>query len=360
MSALQTTYVITGIGAITCVGGNALQTSAAVNAKIIGITEHPIYQCKPRYPDEEKPLPLYCARVPFIKESQTGAERLLQIASPALKESIAHAQLDISLISTRVALLVALPALDTVTSTWNLTQGFIPALSQRAEIYPVAHTEIATGERTCVFELLVKAQQLMEQDLVDVCIVGGVDSYLFKHRLDELDRIELLRSKKNIDGFIPGEAAAFFIVEKKDFAQQRGIEALANIHRLGKNSEPNTPPTGRKSSGIGLTKAVQESAAGLGLPFKTIFSDLNGESYRAFEWGILQVRLATLLHPKFNLMHPAECYGDVGAASGALLITLATQALRPNEFRAPRHEPVLLFTAAYYGDRMAISLTPMQ
>lgn len=349
-------YVISATSSVTAVGGNALQTCAAARANIIGVSEHPVYRCKPLHPDEEKPLPLYCCRVPFINETQEGPERLLQLAVPALREAVANAKLTADVLAFG-KLFVALPEPDNTMATWGLEQGFCPSLCQRVGIYPI-QSRVKFGGHTSVFELLADAFKALEQDDCEFCIVGGVDSFLFKHRLTELDKNWFLRSKKNIDGFIPGEAASFIVIEKSHTAEGRGAHALARIDGLGVSNEPNTATSGRKSSGVGLTNAIHQASANRGHPFKTVYSDLNGESYRAFEWGLAQVRAMDYLNPAFKLLHPAESYGDVGTATGALLLTLATHDLQPKEHYPYTPKSVMLFSASHHGGtRVAASLS---
>ena len=52
-------------------------------------------------------------------------------------------------------------------------------------------------------------------------------------------------------------------------------------------------------------------------------------------------------------MHPADCIGEVGAASGALLIACAAAALAK---APPGAAPALLWTAADTDHRMALTL----
>ena len=348
-------YVLSGTSAITSVGGNAATTCAVVNAKIIGVAQHSLYRCKPLHPNEEKALPLFCSRVPFVNEEQGGVERLLKLAVPALREVVANAKLE----TTRLAdgkLLLALPALDVVTATWGAEQAFVPNLCQRAGIYPIGQSHIQFGESTSFFELLAESCKALEKGECQFCIVGAVDSYLFKHRLDELDKHWRLRSTKNVDGFIPGEAASFMVIEKLEAAKWRGVRPLASINALGFSDENNAADTGRKSSGVGLTQAIRQALVGITDRVDVIYGDLNGESYRAFEWGITQVRVADQLSVDFSLRHPAECYGDVGVATGALLLTLAADELQTKEsLLTPK--TVLMFTASHNtGARAAASL----
>ena len=359
MNLMANNYVISGISAITSIGANAAQTCTAANAEIIGASIHPLYRCKPLYPEDEKALPLYCNQVPFIDAAQSGAERLLQLAVPALREAVGHALVDDAWLP-HTKFLLALPRLDQISAGWGLENAFVPALCQRSGVYPVASSHVIFGDRTRVFELLAEACKALDQGECDICIVGGVDSYLFKHRLDALHLNGLLRSKKNVDGLIPGEAASFIVVEREENALQRGVKPIARVSGIGFSSEINSAETGKKSSGVGLTMAIRQAATALTLPAKIVYSDLNGESYSAFEWGLAQVRTAEHLYSPFELRHPAQNYGDTGAATGALLLTLAAYDLKPDEYRKSAKYPVLLFATSITGARVAAVLTSME
>jgi 3-oxoacyl-[acyl-carrier-protein] synthase-1 len=95
-------------------------------------------------------------------------------------------------------------------------------------------------------------------------------------------------------------------------------------------SEPEAFATSEKqSTGAGLTaamRAVLPASPGTSPDF--ILCDLNGESYRAIEWGVAQVRLGERLAPERKLLHPAASWGDIGAATGGGLLALACAAFR--------------------------------
>ena len=59
-----------------------------------------------------------------------------------------------------------------------------------------------------------------------------------------------------------------------------------------------------------------------------IINDLNGERWRFLEWGMADARALSGLPPNRRLWHPADCFGDIGAATGAAHLCLATRAFR--------------------------------
>jgi 3-oxoacyl-[acyl-carrier-protein] synthase I len=58
-----------------------------------------------------------------------------------------------------------------------------------------------------------------------------------------------------------------------------------------------------------------------------VLCDLNGESYRAFEWGVVAARLGDRGALE-RLVHPAVCLGDIGAATFGVLTTAVAAAFR--------------------------------
>jgi 3-oxoacyl-[acyl-carrier-protein] synthase-1 len=89
------------------------------------------------------------------------------------------------------------------------------------------------------------------------------------------------------------------------------------------------PFTGEgNSTGRGLTQVVREVLAAAGAAPEWAVCDLNGESYRAYEWGLVLARLGEPLSKLEAVWHPADCHGDVRAAGPALHAIIACQAFR--------------------------------
>lgn len=345
--------VITALGALTPVGANAEQSCAAIEAGINRIGEHAYYECTPDDPEWDEPLPLYVSDVPVIDPFTDGVERLLQLALPALTELMGGAKLRRSDLE-NCGLMLALPQADKAITALNLTADFVPELCKRTGLTTLKLWKTSQIGTTGVFTLLQSASQKLQAGDIEYCIVGGVDSWLLEERLDEYDAAWRLRSERNVDGFIPGEAAVMLMLETAHHARARGAPVLARIGGSGEGMEPETIQSQKHSTGDGLTQAIesalQTSAANQG--FDSVYCSLNGESYYAFEWGVIMARLhATLEHMK-NLVHPADCVGDVGAATGALLLACAASAYKNKTTTTPS----LLWTASDAGHRMALNL----
>lgn len=78
--------------------------------------------------------------------------------------------------------------------------------------------------------------------------------------------------------------------------------------------------------------------------------DINGERYRGEEWGFVCLRLSQYFDDPTAYDSPADCWGDMGAASGPLFIMLACQAIARGYAKGPR---ALLWTSSEGGLRGA-------
>ena len=176
-------------------------------------------------------------------------------------------------------------------------------------------------------------------------VVGGVDTFFDFNLLARLDREGRVLGNRVMDGFIPGEGAAFFVLSAQlDGAPLPGGRAVRVLgtattrdpgHRYG--SEP------ARGEGLSIAlDALREKVGSFPAPIGTTFAGFNGESFDAKLWGIASLRHRELFAPAMRMQHPADCMGDTGAASGALLTVLAAAALT----RGERVGPALVWAAS--------------
>jgi 3-oxoacyl-[acyl-carrier-protein] synthase-1 len=347
----STHIVVTAVGAISPLGINSEQTCAALRAGITPVNEHELYECTPLDPEWDESLPMYITYVPTIDQSIEGTERFIQLAIPALAEVFAKAKLQRQSLA-KTGLLLALPPVDAGTLPLGLDKHFLPLLRKRTGLGSVKLADAYLRGETGVFTAIETASRLLQSGELEYCVVGGVDSYLMDSRLSLLDKNWRLKSLRNRDGFIPGEAAIMLMLETEDHARSRGATPLAIIHGIGRGQEPETLTSEKSSSGQGLANAIR-GALPPDQAVKSVYCDLNGESYYAFEWGLMLSRLGQTFAGLKKLHHPADCIGDVGAAVGGLLVMHAI-----DEFQKQPQSPreTLVWTAADNGERMALLL----
>lgn len=350
-NSAQPRIVITAMGAISPIGGNLEQTTAGVKAAISAFSEYQYLYCIPKDPEWDDDLPLYVAAVPAIEAYVAGLARFTELAIPPLTEAIAKAKLKRqSLAST--GLFMALPQLNEATVKLGLDK-LLPQLLKRTGLQFNKSSATMEG-RVGIFSLIEKAIPLLTSGELEHCIVGGVDTHLITEHLSLLDQHWRVKSGRNTDGFIPGEAAVMLVLETEDHAKARGAIPLAVLGNIGTGQEPEIFASEKVSTGQGLASAINTALAQTEKNnIQRAYCDFNGESYYAFELGLVMSRLGNVFSNVSNLCHPADCYGDVGAASGGLLIACAA-----NEFlkKPAKDQRALLWTSIDNGKRMALTI----
>ena len=99
---------------------------------------------------------------------------------------------------------------------------------------------------------------------------------------------------------------------------------------MGRGFEPNQIRTKTVCVGEGLTAAFRDALAALpaGVQITDVYCDMNGEPYRADEVGFAVLRTGESFVSASDFVAPADCWGDVSAASAPLSIMLSAIAGR--------------------------------
>ena len=173
------------------------------------------------------------------------------------------------------------------------------------------------------------ACQNLRDGAFDAFIVAGVDSYLAPEALEWLEANEQLHGAgplNNAWGFIPGEGAGAALLIRTDALERLGLEPLARVLGVGLGFEQNRIKTETVCIGEGLTTAFRGALAGLppGAQVTDVFCDMNGEPYRADEFGFAYLRTRDAFVSASDFVASADCWGDVSAATMPLNMALAT------------------------------------
>jgi len=167
----------------------------------------------------------------------------------------------------------------------------------------------------------------------DACVVAGVESYLAPETLEWLEENEQLHSAgplNNAWGFIPGEAAGAALFVSQPWLAPLGVQPMARLVSIGRGTETNRIKTKTVCIGDGLTQAFRECLEGLPRDAKVtdVYCDMNGEPYRADEFGFAALRTKESFVSASDFIGPADCWGDVSAASFPLHVMLSSLAGR--------------------------------
>jgi 3-oxoacyl-[acyl-carrier-protein] synthase I len=204
---------------------------------------------------------------------------------------------------------------------------------------------IATGHGAGLAGLFQAAQWLNARK-IGACLVGGVESCVDLGFLDWLSDQGRLKDEEHPHGYCPGEASAFLLLVSAATAAQIGKPPLAWVAAVSRALEPLPWYTARPSRSQGLTAAIAGLFTAPPLrSFRTdvVYSDLNGEPWRADEWSLSYVRTADNQGEPLHIRHPADCWGDVGAASAPLLAAMASLEVAHPRMRS---QSALVWTAS--------------
>ncbi len=189
-------------------------------------------------------------------------------------------------------------------------------------------------------------------------LVGGVDSLVDLYVLGTLDMEGRIRNEVNSDGFSPGEGAGFVLLctpaTAQKLAQTQTLKPLALIGGSANGQESGHLYSDDSYLGDGLaqTLATLLAEAPPPAPIACVYASFNGERYWAREYGVARLRAADAFEPDNAVEHPAEVFGDLGAAHGAVLLALAAHGLAEGHGRAP----CLVFASSDHADRAAALL----
>jgi len=306
---------IAAIGARTAVGYTASQSAAAVRAGLANFNASPFLV-------DGRGDPMVLAQAPGIAAVPDACEHLTGLALAALEDLAGT--LPGNCRRSPVPLLLALPAPRPGLPA-DYPERVRAALWARAPVF-LSLSDIETFDTGHAAGLLAigRGIELLRQGQ-PLVLVAAADSWLQVDTLEWLDHHSRLHSPSMAWGFVPGEAGAACLLGTPQTCRRLGQPCLALIESVAGAAEPAALDAAAPCTGAGLTAALQAvldplppGTAAVG----AIYCDLNGERHRADEAGFALVRTSEYLRDPGNLVSPADCWGDIGAASGLLLASL--------------------------------------
>jgi 3-oxoacyl-[acyl-carrier-protein] synthase-1 len=336
---------------ITPVGDTALVTAAAVRAgySAYADTEYANRDYQPmrmaRVPEEAlPPLKDELWRTNGLSARQ---RRLLQLMTPVLANAMAS-------LSGREPPALMLAAPETLPGCpAAVPPTFLDYLSLQTGVdLPRGNCRILATGRAGGLQAVELAFRYVEQAENDLVLIGGVDSYQDHYLLEKLDKEDRILARGIKDGFAPGEAAGVLLLATERGADQLGRTPLATLSRPGLASEPGHRYSAEPYRGEGLSEAIRLALGhhNGGSPIHTVYSSMNGESFWVKEHGVAMTRHHGALAANLVHAHPADCFGDLGAASGPAMIGIA--AIEGQQGR--RNGPALVYCASDQAPRAAV------
>jgi 3-oxoacyl-[acyl-carrier-protein] synthase-1 len=200
---------------------------------------------------------------------------------------------------------------------------------------------------------LQQARRLIYGENIPRVIIAGVDSLLVEPTLNAYEEQERLLTSQNSNGFIPGEAAAAVLVGPALASNEEQLLCLGVGSGVERATEQSELPLRADGLVQAIRAALTEAGCSLGaMDFR--ITDVSGGQYSFKEANLALTRILRERQEEFDIWHPADCIGEVGAAIGAVILVVCLAATR--KAYAPGNN-ILCHLANEDGNRVAIVLS---
>lgn len=184
-------------------------------------------------------------------------------------------------------------------------------------------------------EALVAAHDIIAQGKAEYCIVAGADNLIVGPTLAFYQKQQRLKTSKNSDGFIPGEAACALLVH----AAGKGKQPELVWHGIGRGLEPATLDSEKPHRADGLVQAITAAFSDSGKTYADLhyrMTDATGEQYWFKDAALALARTMRQLKESFDIRHVGDCLGETSAANVpcalAAVLTAAKKGYAPREY----------------------------
>jgi 3-oxoacyl-[acyl-carrier-protein] synthase I len=214
--------------------------------------------------------------------------------------------------------------------------------------------------RTGVIDALKLADQYLYDLNFSHVLIGGGDSCQHSEYLELLDADSRVKARRTNpaegeDAFSPGEGAGFLLITRDPRQALHSQQYRIRLDPPGFAQEPGHLYSQQPDFAKGLDQAAKQALANRKKPNKAvdfIYSSMNGEHYWSKELGVMLSRNQSNISDQIKIEHPAENYGDIGAASSAGLIQMAHSRLLESSPAS-----CLVCASSDHGNRAAVCMT---
>jgi len=343
---------LTGIGIVTAVGDCTAQTASSVRAGISRYKESNIgnKSAKPMTLAlcQDKVLPPL--HKDLIEKNITARHiRMLRLAHKAVAEATSEHQF-----TKPIPLLLAGPE-TYPEQPLAITDTFLNQLIIQSETnFDRGYSRIFPNGRAGGMAALKAGLGILSDGDHDSVLIGGVDSHLDLELLRSLDRDDRILAEGIMDGFCPGEGAGFLLICSESKRRTMNPAPIIQLHDPGLAVEKGHRYSKEPYRGDGLTLAINSAIAAMpNQTVKSVMSSLNGEQFGAKEWSVALTRNSKSFAKDYSFEHPAECFGDLGAATSTVLLGIAATGLTKGYLS----NPCLAWCSSDLGPRGAVCLT---
>ena len=332
----MTPLSILASGMVTGVGLNAASSCAAIRCAIDNFSET-------RFMDKGGEW-IIGSQVP-LDQPWRGLPKLLHMVVPAIRECLAQAEYATP---DRIPLLLCVAEKERPGRLEGLDDELFAEIQSELGVRFHPRSQIIPRGRVSGGVAMLEASKLIHGERVPYCIIAGADSYLIAATLAAYESKARLLTSENSNGFIPGEAGAAVLIG----SQPSALMCLG----IGSGVEKATVESEEPLRADGMVQAFKSALSDAGKTMADVdyrITDSNGEQYWFKEAALALTRTLRVRKVEFDIWHPADCIGEVGAAIGPCAFAVGLAATRKNY--APGLNPLCHFSGED-GERIAMVL----
>ena len=300
---------ITGTGMVTGVGLSGPASCAAIRCAIDNFQET-------RFMDSGGEWIMGC-EVPLEKPWR-GRTKLIRMAASAITEVL---QGNADIVPEQTPLLLCLAEQSRPGRVFEDDNQLFLDLQQELGLEFHQKSRVIAGGHVSVAIAFKHARELIHRLRIKHVIVAATDSLLVGPTLAHYEEAERLLTSNNSNGFIPGEAGAALVVESA-----AGLNGgYLCCEGLGFGVEKAHVDSEEPLKADGLTAAIKESLADAGCEMGDRdfrITDISGGQYYFKEASLALSRTLRKRKEEFDIWHPADCVGEVGATLGLIILTI--------------------------------------
>ncbi|MDC8450184.1 MAG: hypothetical protein LV473_17760 [Nitrospira sp.] len=325
-------------GMVTAVGLTAASTCAAIRCAISNFTET-------RFMDKGGEW-IIGAQVP-LEEPWRGRTKLVKMVAPAIKECLVSLA---GIAPAKVPLFLGVAEPERLGRLEGLDHTLLMEIQVEMGVQFHPESKVIAEGKIGGATALALARQWLQNHSGDYCLIAGADTYLVAGTLAAYEEQTRLLTSVNHDGFIPGEAGAAILVGILNKAKRTSIHCLG----IGQGREQATVLSEEPLRGDGLVSAIKaalaDASCGMGdLDFR--ITDLSGEQYGFKEATLALTRILRVRKERFDIWHPVDCVGEIGAAIMPVMLGVLLASTRKHSTLGSM---VLCHAAKESGERVAV------
>ena len=288
-------------GMVTSVGLNAPAACAAIRAGIDNMAETRFMDSGGKW--------IVGSSVP-LDPPWRGRAKMVHLLVPAIRECLNAVR---GIPTEQIPLMLCVAEKDRPGRLEGLDDKLFYEVATELDLSFHERSLVIAGGRVGGVWAIRKAQELLYQERVSCCLVAGVDTYLVSGTLSAYVANDRILTSQNSDGFIPGEAGGALLIGKIGSSAGKMMTVLG----IGFGTEKATNASEEPLRANGLVQAIKQALAESGMTMGDLdyrIADLSGEQYGFKEADLSVARLLRTNKDVFDIWHPADCIGEVGAA----------------------------------------------